>query len=254
MAQAPTFKKMMERITDGSLRWCLMPWPTQALAQQTEMGILGYTEFLYRACGLHHDDPVAYWQTVRDKQEKLARYLSDKSHAEVKGPGIDLSFDFGGRTWVSCHGNMNFPDGEIFTGPIEDSVNGTVDFNMRSVMHGKEVVGVKFRYENGVIVDATASKGEDFLMSQLNMDEGARRMGEFAIGTNWGVDRVTGSTLLDEKIGGSIHMAIGKSLPESGGVNESRVHWDMVHNMKEGGTIMIDGKPFYDSGKFVVDL
>ncbi len=251
-AMGPLQVKLIERISDGSLRWCLMPYPTSAAAQQTEMGIHAYTEFLYKACGLHHDNPVAYWEQVRDKQQRLADYLDTKSHANVKGPGIDLSFDFGGRKWISCHGNLNFPDGEIFSGPIEDSVNGTVAFNMRSILFGREVRGVKFRYENGVIVDASAEHGEEFLHSQLDLDDGARRMGEFAIGTNWGVDRVTGSTLLDEKIGGTIHMAIGASLPESGGVNQSKLHWDMVHDMKNGGKIFIDGALFYENGHFTV--
>jgi aminopeptidase len=251
-AVGPLQLKLIERISDGSLRWCYMPYPTGAAAQQTEMGIHAYTEFLYKACGLHHDDPIAYWESVRDEQTRLADYLADKSHAVVKGPGIDLSFDFGGRAWISCHGNLNFPDGEIFTGPIEDSVNGTVDFNMRTIMFGNEVKGVKLRYENGVIVDASAESGEAFLMSQLDLDEGARRMGEFAIGTNWGVDRITGSTLLDEKIGGTIHMAIGASLPDSGGVNQSKVHWDMVHDMKAGGQIFIDGELFYENGHFKI--
>ena len=251
-AVGPLQMKLIERISDRSLRWCYMPYPTGAAAQQTEMGIHAYTEFLYKACGLHHDDPVAYWQSVSDEQSRLVDYLAGKSHAVVKGPGIDLSFDFGGRTWVNCAGNLNFPDGEIFTGPIEDSVNGTLDFNMRTIMLGREVKGVKFRYANGVIVDASAESGEDFLLSQLDLDEGARRLGEFAIGTNWGVDRVTGSTLLDEKIGGTIHMAIGASLPESGGVNQSKVHWDMVHDMKDGGQIWIDDVLFYENGHFKV--
>lgn len=242
----------LKRISDRSLRWCLLPWPTAAAAQQTEMGTLDYTDFLYRACGLHHDDPVAYWQSVRDMQLRLVDFLADKSHAQVSGPGIDLSFDFKGRTWVSAHGELNFPDGEIFTGPIEDSVNGTVDFNMRTIYRGREVGGVRFIYKDGLIVEASAEKGEAFLLSQLDLDEGARRMGEFAIGTNWGVDRVTGSTLLDEKIGGTIHMAIGASLPPTGAVNKSNVHWDMVHDMKAGGEIYIDGKLFYQSGKFMI--
>jgi aminopeptidase len=251
-ANAHLFRTFLQRIGDGSIRWTLMPWPTHAAAMQTEMGIHSYREFLYKACGFHHDDPIAYWQQMRDRQLRLTDYLADKSHAEVKGPGVDLSFDFGGRLWVSAHGNLNFPDGEFFTGPLEDSVNGTVAFNMSSFYQGREVRGVKFTYLNGVIVEASAEKGEDFLMSQLEMDEGARRLGEFAIGTNFGVTRVTGSTLLDEKIGGTIHMAIGNSIPQTKGVNQSRIHWDMVHDMKNGGEITIDGKLFYRSGEFMV--
>lgn len=251
-ATAAKFQDFLKRIGDGSLRWCLLPWPTHAAAMQTEMGIHGYREFLYKACGLHYDDPIAYWSEVRDKQTRLAEFLADKHRAEVKGPGIDLSFEFGGRLWVSCHGELNFPDGEIFTGPIEDSVNGTVEFNMASIFDGHEVQGIKFKYVDGVIVEASAEKGEDYLMSQLDLDEGARRLGEFAIGTNFGVTRVTGSILLDEKIGGTIHMAIGNSIPQSLGQNVSRVHWDMVHDMKDGGEIYIDGELFYRAGEFLV--
>jgi aminopeptidase len=252
-AMAPLFPVQLERMASGSLRWCLMPWPTGAAAQQTDMGLHAYADFLYSACGLDRDDPVAYWQSVQEKQERLVAYLNGKSRAEVRGPGIDLSFDFTGRTWVSAHGTLNFPDGEIFTGPVEDSVNGTVEFNMRTVLNGREVSGVRFRFEDGVVVEASAAKGEDFLLSQLDADDGARRLGEFAIGTNWGIDRVTGSTLLDEKIGGSIHMAVGASLPMTGGVNQSVVHWDMVHDMKDGGEITIDGRLFYRAGHFTID-
>lgn len=252
-ARASLFPVMLERIGNESLRWCLMPWPTGAAAQQTDMGFHAYADFLYAACGLDRDDPVAHWRGVQEKQERLVAYLNGKSRAEVRGPGIDLSFDFSDRLWVSAHGTLNFPDGEIYTGPLEESVNGTVAFNMRSVLEGREVSGVKFRFVNGRVVEASAEKGEDFLLSQLDADEGARRLGEFAIGTNWGVDRVTGSTLLDEKIGGSIHMAVGASLPQTKGINQSVVHWDMVHDMKDGGEITIDGELFYRNGHFVID-
>jgi aminopeptidase len=189
---------------------------------------------------------------VRDKQTRIADYLKNKKHAEIKGPGIDMSFDFAERPWVSCHAELNFPDGEIFTSPIEDSVNGTVEFNMRTIYGGRELNGIQFTFKDGVVVEASAKKGEDFLMSQLDLDEGARRLGEFAIGTNYGVDRVTGSTLFDEKIGGSIHMAIGHSIPQSKGVNVSNVHWDMVHGMQDGGQIIVDGELIYENGEFII--
>ncbi|MBZ0315693.1 MAG: aminopeptidase [Anaerolineae bacterium] len=251
-ASGHLFKAFLERIGSNSILWGLVAWPTQAAAQQTDMGFYAYSEFLYRACGLHLDDPVGYWMKMRDEQTRLVEWLKDKSHAVIKGPGIDMSFDFQGRIWESAHGELNFPDGEIFTGPIEDSVNGWVHFNMKSIYYGREVDGIKFRFEQGRIVEASAIKGEDTLMTQLDMDEGARRLGEFAIGTNFGVDRITGSILLDEKIGGSIHMAIGNSIPQTLGVNESKVHWDIVHGMQDGGKIWIDDVLFYDSGKFKV--
>lgn len=252
-ANRPYIERYFARDADGSLRWNLSAWPTHSAAQEAEMGLYAYSEFVYRACGLDQDDPVAYWQGFSEMQARLVDWLKDKQHAEIHGPGIDLSFDFGGRLWINCDGKKNFPDGEIFTGPIEDSVNGTVAFSYPTVYGGREINGVKLTFEKGKVVDASAAKGEDYLISQLNMDEGARRLGEFAIGTNNGIQRFTGNTLFDEKIGGTIHMAIGKSIEESGGVNHSTIHWDMVHGMQDGGEIIIDGELFYRSGQFMVE-
>ncbi|WP_119067662.1 aminopeptidase [Aggregatilinea lenta] len=249
----PFSDRYLERYDAGELMWNVTAWPTAALAQNAEMGLHAYTEFVAKACGLDQPDPVAYWSGFRERQTALVEWLAGKKHAEVTGPGIELSFDFQDRPWVSCHGELNFPDGEIFTSPVEDSVNGYVNFNMRSVYLSSEVDGVKLRFEDGVAVDASASKGEAFLLSQLDVDEGARTLGEFAIGTNWGVQDVTGNILFDEKIGGSIHMALGKSYAESNGTNQSAIHWDMVNSMKDGGRIVIDGELFYDSGKFLVE-
>lgn len=251
-ALAPLVPIQLRRMADRSLRWCYMPWPTGAAAQQTDMGIHAYTDFLYRACALDREDPIAHWQEVKERQLRLVDYLQGRSRVDVRGPGIELSFNYTGRKWVSAHGEANFPDGEIYTGPVETSVNGTVSFNMPTIIYGRETRGVSLTFEDGVVVEATASKGNDFLQSQLALDEGARRLGEFAIGTNWGVDRITGSTLLDEKIGGTVHMAMGASIPETGGENESTLHWDMVHDMKEGGEIYVDGELFYREGKFMV--
>ncbi len=237
---------------DGDLRYLFTLWPTAASAQQAEMGLLDYRQFVYSACGLDQPDPVAHWQVFRDKQERLAAWLADKQHAAIKGPGIDLSFDFQGRKWISCHGDLNMPDGEIYTGPIEDSVNGRVAFSYPSLYAGKEVEGIKLAFKDGVVVEASAEKGEDTLLAQLDVDAGARRLGEFAIGTNFGVTQYTGNTLFDEKIGGTIHMALGNSIPDSKGVNESSVHWDIVHGMQNGGEIWIDGELFYRSGEFMV--
>lgn len=245
-------RRYLERYAAGELMWNVCAWPTQALAQTAEMSLHDYEMFVSRACGLDHPDPVSYWMAFRDMQLRLVDWLKGKKHAEVRGPGIDLSFDFHDRVWVSCHGEQNFPDGEIFTSPVEDSVNGTVSFNFPTVYMGYEVSGVKLRFDNGVAVEASAAKNEAYLLSQLNLDPGARRLGEFAIGTNRGVQRVTRMTLFDEKIGGSIHMALGRSYEEARGVNQSAIHWDMVHNMKDGGEIIIDGELFYRAGEFMV--
>ncbi|HSM56311.1 MAG TPA: aminopeptidase [Candidatus Sulfomarinibacteraceae bacterium] len=251
-AIAPLMPVQLRRMGDGSLRWCLMAWPTAAAAQQTDMGLHAYTQFLFRAYALDQDDPVAHWCGVKALHERLLAFLGGKSHVEVKGPDVELTFDYGGREWVSAHGEVNFPDGEIFTGPVESSVNGYVRFNMPTIHQGREVNGVCLTFKDGKVVEASASKGEDYLLSQLELDEGARWLGEFAIGTNRGVDRVTGSTLLDEKIGGSFHMALGASLPQTKGVNESQLHWDMVHDLKDGGEIYVDGQLFNRGGEFTV--
>jgi aminopeptidase len=242
----------LKRVTDKTIRWNISPWPTQAAAQGAEMGLLAYTEFVYQACGLDQPDPVAYWTAFRDRQTRLVDWLKGKRHAEVRGPGVDLSFDFADREWESCHGTVNFPDGEIFTSPVEASVNGHVHFNYPSDYGGREINGVQLTFKDGKVIDACASKSEDYLLGQLDMDDGARYLGEFAIGTNNGIQKFTHSILFDEKIGGSIHMALGHSVrPE--GQNKSAIHWDMVHNMKDGGEILIDGELFYKSGDFVME-
>ena len=248
----PFNSRYLQRHAAGKLRWTVVGWPTDALAQTAEMGLLDYTAFVAQACGLDQPDPVAYWRDFRGMQERLVTWLADKRHAEVTGHGIDLAFDFQGRPWVSCHGEVNFPDGEIFTSPVEDSVTGTVEFNYPCVYLGSEVEGVRLRFENGVAVEASAAKNEAFLLSQLNLDAGARRLGEFAIGTNRGVTRMTRSILFDEKIGGTIHMALGRSYEESKGLNQSAIHWDMVHNMQDSGEIWVDGALFYRAGEFMV--
>lgn len=233
-------------------QWCVCPWPTVSMAQDAEMGLLAYRRFIYEACGLNQADPVAYWQSFKERQTRYVDWLKGKKRVEVRGPGIDMSFNMDGRLWVSAHGTVNFPDGEIFTGPIEDSVNGIVEFSYPSVYQGREVDGVKLEFKDGKVINASAKKGEDFLMMKLDTDEGARFLGEFAIGTNNGIQQFTRNILFDEKIGGTIHMALGQSYAETNAVNQSLVHWDMVHDMKDGGEILVDGDVLYRNGEFVI--
>ena len=248
----PWVERYLARCADDDLRWNITAWPTPASAQDAEMGTLDYTEFVYRACGLHHDDPVAYWTDLRDRQERLITWLEGKQRCDVRGPGIELSLDLTGRHWINCYGVRNFPDGEIFTCPVEDSVNGWVEFNLPSIYSGREINGIRLVFKDGAVVEASATKGQDYLLIQLDMDDGARRLGEFAIGTNSGIDRFTRSILFDEKMGGTIHMALGTNPnADTGGINKSAIHWDMVHNMKDGGEIRIDGEVFYQNGEFV---
>lgn len=251
-AQRPVIETYFRRFGEESLRFCICAWPTESGAQEAEMGLYEYSQFVHDACGLSQPDPIAYWQDFRAKQTKIAEWLKNKKHARIVGPGIDLSFDFADRLWISCHGEYNFPDGEIFTGPIESTVKGHVEFSYPTVYGGREVDGVKFTFKDGVVVEASAAKNEAYLLSQLNLDEGARRLGEFAIGTNFFIQKFTGNTLFDEKIGGTIHMAVGRSIPQSLGVNMSQIHWDMVHGMQDGGEIYIDGELIYKSGEFLL--
>ena len=248
----PITERYFQRINDRSLRWNITAWPTQGAAQEAEMGLLAYTGFMYRACALDQPDPIAHWQALRAHQDRLIAWLESKHHAEVRGPGIALDFDFTGRLWINSWGDNNFPDGEIFTSPVEDSVNGEVAFNYPTMYGGREINGVRLVFENGVVTQASAAKGEDYLLSQLAMDDGARRLGEFAIGTNFGIQQFTGETLFDEKIGGTVHMALGEGFEEAHGINTSAIHWDMVHGMRDGGEIRIDGDLFYQNGAFVV--
>lgn len=250
-ASRPIVETYFRRSDSGELRWVIAPWPTHAGAQQADMGLHAYTEFVTKACGLDQADPVAHWQAFQTHQLGLTEQLNGKRHVEIHGQDIELSFSILGRTWVSCHGDNNFPDGEIFTSPVEESVNGYVEFNLPTFYGGREVNGVRLVFKDGVVVEASAKKNESYLLSQLDADEGARRLGEFAIGTNYGIQQVTGSTLFDEKIGGTIHMALGEGFSESNGVNKSLVHWDMVHDMKQGGQIIVDDTLIYSNGQFI---
>lgn len=245
-------KTFMDRSASGALRWVVNQHPTQASAQDAEMSLSEYQEFVYGACGVHLDDPLAYWRARSAEQQRLCDWLKNKKQMVIKGEHIDLSLSVEGRIWENADGKYNFPDGEIFTGPVEESVNGWVRFSYPAIYGGREVVGVELTFEHGKAVKASAQKGEEFLISTLDTDVGARYLGEFAIGTNEEITRFTRNTLFDEKIGGTVHMALGASYPETGGRNESAIHWDMICDMRSGGEIYVDGDLFYQNGKFLV--
>jgi aminopeptidase len=242
----------MRRSAEGSYRWVLTAFPTHGLAGEAAMSLSEYEDFYYEACLATDDDPVTAWARQSDETERLAAWIQGKEEVHVTGPGTDIKLNVSGRTWIPCTGRHNMPDGEFFTGPVEDSVEGHVAFSFPAVYGGREVAGVRFRFEGGKIVDASAEQGEDYLLEMLDTDDGARRLGELGIGTNYGISTGTREILLDEKIGGTIHMAIGKSYPESGGVNDSAVHWDMVCDLRKGGSIAVDGVELQRDGEFVV--
>jgi len=242
----------MVREANHTLRRCSTQYPTVGLAQNAGMSLRQYEDFLFSACKVDQEDPVARWAEVYRSQERLVEWLKGKKHLHVKGEHIDLEMSIEGRVFLNASGRHNMPDGEIHTGPVEDSVNGWVRFTYPGYYHGNEVKGVALRFENGLVVDASAQSNEGFLLSTLDTDPGARRLGEFAIGTNRDIQEFTGSILFDEKIGGTVHMAVGQGYAETGSVNQSSVHWDMICDMRQGGEIIVDGELFYKDGEFVI--
>jgi aminopeptidase len=251
-AAKPLMETMMKRTAAGEFRWSLTLFPTQAYAAEADMSLADYEDFFYRACLCDRDDPVQAWRDQSQETHRLAEWMSGKEEVHIEGPGTDLQLNVSDRTFIAADGRHNMPDGEFFTGPVEDSVNGEVAFTYPAVYGGREVAGVKLRFKDGKVVDASAERNEDFLIKTLDTDDGARRLGELGIGTNYGIDRFTKEILLDEKIGGTVHLAVGMSYPETGGKNDSAVHWDMVCDLRQGGRITVDGEPLQTDGKFAV--
>jgi aminopeptidase len=246
-------RRMTERAAAGELRWSLTQFPCNASAQDAEMSLEEYEDFVLRACLVHLKDPVAAWRGVRRRQAKLCKFLGEQKTIRVVKDGTDISMNVAGRVWINSDGKRNMPSGEVYTGPVEDSVEGTIAFSFPACRDGREVHDVRLTFKKGRVVQATASKGADYLAAMLDTDDGARRVGEFAFGTNYSVERFTKNTLFDEKIGGTIHLALGAAYPESKGKNKSSIHWDMVADMRPGGTIYADGKVIYKDGKFTIE-
>jgi aminopeptidase len=243
---------MMRRAADGSLRWSLTAFPTHGLAGEAGLSLTEYEDFYYKACLATDEDPVTAWARTSDETNRLTEWIQGKEEVHITGPGTDIKLNVGGRTWIASFGLRNMPDGEFFTGPVEDSVEGEVSFHLPAVIGGREVSGVRLRFEAGRVVDASADRGEEYLLKLLDTDEGARTLGELGIGSNYGIVKGTREVLLDEKIGGTVHMAVGASYPESGGTNESAVHTDLVCDLRLGGKLEVDGVVMQEDGKFVV--
>jgi aminopeptidase len=245
-------EKTMQRAAEGTHRWVYTIFPTNGYASDAEMSLDEFEDFYFGACLATDGDPVGAWKRASAECERLAEWIQGSNEVRVTAPGTDITLGVEGRTFIPCAGEHNMPDGEFFTGPIEDSVEGEVSFHLPAVIGGREVTGVRFRFEGGKVVDASADRNEDYLIKLLDTDEGARRLGELGIGTNYGIDRGTRDVLLDEKIGGTVHMAVGASYPESGGTNESAVHTDLVCDLRQGGRIEVDGELFQEDGVFRV--
>jgi aminopeptidase len=230
-------------------RWCVSLWPTPALAQQAGMATAAYAAFLERALFLDRPDPIAAWQELGAFQATLAERLTRAREIRIEADGTDLTLGVAGRTWINSDGKRNMPSGEVFTGPHEDSAEGRIRFTLASAP-GVDVGTVELELHAGEVVAATAATGQDYLDEALATDAGARRLGELGIGTNFGIDRPTGTILLDEKIGGTVHLALGRSYPETGGTNESARHWDLVCDLREGGRLSADGTAILEDGRF----
>jgi aminopeptidase len=244
--------RMMDRSAAGEFRWCVTLFPTNAYASEAEMSLVDYEDFYFGACLADDADPLTAWQRTSAETRRLAEWIEGHEEVRVTAPGTDIKLGVAGRKFIPCDGEHNMPDGEFFTGPVEDSVEGEVTFHLPALIGGREVSGVRLRFEAGKVVEASAERGEEFLLELLDTDPGARRLGELGIGTNYAIDRGTREVLLDEKLGGTVHMAVGRSYPESGGVNESAVHTDLVCDLRGGGKIEVDGADFQVDGKFVV--
>lgn len=243
-----------ERMGDGSLRWCGTQFPTYADAQEASMSLSEYEDFVYGAGLLDMEDPVSEWKKISAYQDRWVKYLNTKKELHFLSEGTDIKVKVEGRKWINCDGKANFPDGEIFTSPIENGIDGYITFSFPGIYMGKEIEGIRLEIAEGKVVKATAQKDEELLKMLIETDEGSSYFGEVAIGTNYGIKKFTKNMLFDEKIGGTIHMAIGDSDPEAGGLNRSSIHWDMLCDMRNGGKICADGELFYENGQFKEEI
>lgn len=251
-ARSGLMETFMKRSAEGKLRWTGTQYPCPALAQEADMSLSDFEDFVYSATFVDQEDPVKEWMAIHDMQQVYVDWLKGKKMVEVHSPNADLTLSIEGRTFINSDGDRNMPSGEIFTGPVEDSADGWVEFNYPAITGGREVEGVRLEFKDGKVVKATAEKNEEFLLSQLDIDEGARFLGEFAIGTNYGITKFTKSILFDEKIGGSFHLAVGSGYPETGSKNKSAIHWDFICDIKEDSEILVDGELFYKDGQFQI--
>ncbi|MEL6123798.1 MAG: aminopeptidase [Bacteroidota bacterium] len=251
LASQPLNQVFSERTAAGDLTRSLCQYPTDASAQEAGMSLEEYTTFVFGACYLHEEDPSAAWRKVRTQQQHYVDILNTKETIRYRNERTDISFSVAGRTWINSDGRVNMPSGEVFSGPVEESVNGVVHFDYPSIYMGREVSGVTLHVEQGHIKSWTAERGQDVL-DEVMAIKGARYFGEVAIGTNYQIQQPTKNILFDEKIGGTIHMAVGQSYIQTGGRNESPIHWDLIADMTASGEIWADDELIYERGRFVI--
>ena len=226
-------------------RWCLVRTPNEAFAQQAETDLETITDMFFDACLLDWEQESRTWR-------RAAARLGQGSQVRITGAGTDLSFSVAGRKWLASAGRFNMPDGEIFTAPVNNSLNGHIAFEFPGVLGGRLVHGIRLSWENGRMVEATASSNQDYLRRIVGTDQGASLIGEFGIGVNPKVTRFCKDILIDEKIGGTVHIALGRAYPECGGENNSAIHWDIVKDLRQGGTVYLDGQPVLEDGELLI--
>jgi aminopeptidase len=243
----------MRRGGEGRFKWVTTLYPTEAYAQDAGLSLREYEDFVFGSVHANEDDPIAFWKSTASGQQKAIDFLADKNLVTLRGPNVDLTLSIKGRKFNNSTGTHNMPDGEIYTGPVEESVNGWVKFTYPAIYQGVAVEGAELIFHRGRVDTAKAEKNQDYLFQMLESDQGSRYLGEFAIGTNFDINRFTGNILFDEKIGGSFHMALGAGYPETGSKNRSSIHWDMICDMRKDAEITADGELFYKNGQFVFD-
>lgn len=253
--------KALSRITEaqfrrgaeGTFKWVTTLYPTEGYAQEANMSLREYEDFVFNAVHANETDPVSFWKNVETRQQAAVDFMTGKHQVVVRGPNVNLTLSISGRKFMNSFGTFNMPDGEIYTGPVEDSANGWVRFTYPANYSGTSVEGAELMLKDGRVISAKAEKNEEFLQKTLDVDAGARYIGEFAIGTNFDIQQFTGNILFDEKIGGSFHMAFGAGYPETGSTNKSAIHWDMICDLRRDSEILVDGQTFYRNGDFVFD-
>jgi aminopeptidase len=250
-AQRRLHNRRWERIAAGEMRWCGTLFPTSAHAQDAGMSLASYEDFVFSACHVDTGDAAEHWRLVASSLRARAKTLDTVKELHILGPDTDLKVSVEGRTWISAEGSYNMPDGEVFTSPVENATEGEIRYTFPAIYHGREVEDIRLRFEGGKVVQAEAARGDDYLKTLLDMDEGARILGEVAFGLNYEIDRFTRNILFDEKIGGTMHLALGSAFSQAGGSNTSGLHWDMICDLREEGEVYADGELVWQAGQFL---
>jgi aminopeptidase len=241
-----------QREQAGDFRWSLTLYPTIGYAQDTNMSLREFEEFVFDVCFLNDPDPVARWKELSVNQQRLVDWLKGKKKVHILGEGTDLTLSIEDRIFINSDGKRNFPSGEFFTSPVENSANGVIQYDIPSTYSGRAVEGIRLVFKEGKVVEASARVGQEILEQMLALDEGARYLGEFAFGTNTRVTRGTRNILFDEKMGGTVHLALGASYPETGGLNKSALHWDMICDLRTKGEVWVDDTLFLKDGQILI--